>query len=484
MHQQTLAQTAQQLADKSISAVELTQHYLARIKQHNPELNCLITTTEETALTQAQAADQRIADGSATALTGIPIIHKDNICTQGHKTSCGSKMLDNFVSPYNATVAEQLNAAGAVLLGKANLDEFAMGSSNETSYYGPAKNPWDIERVPGGSSGGSAAAIAARLAFGATGSDTGGSIRQPASLCGITGLKPTYGRISRYGLVAFASSLDQIGPFAPSAEDIAYLMNAMAGHDPRDETSRDVEVPDYTATLNDSLAGLTIGMADELFDGLDPQITACIEQTKEQLIKLGAQIKPIHIKTTAYNVPTYYIIAPCEASSNLARFDGVRYGYRCDNPVDLDDLYSRSRSEGFGDEVKKRILIGTFALSSGFYDAYYQHAQKVRSLIRQEYVSQFENVDVILGPIAPNTAFKLNEKLNDPISMYLNDLYSIPQNLAGLPAISAPAGFIDGLPIGLQLTGNFFQEAKLLNVVHQYQQVTDWHQQMPTAYTD
>jgi aspartyl-tRNA(Asn)/glutamyl-tRNA(Gln) amidotransferase subunit A len=392
-------------------------------------------------------------------------------------------MLDKFISPYDATVVEKIADAGMVMLGKTNMDEFAMGSSNETSFYGAVKNPWDTDRVPGGSSGGSAAAVAARLAPIATGTDTGGSIRQPASLCNLTGLKPTYGRVSRYGMIAFASSLDQAGPMASSAEDAAYLMNAMSGFDQRDSTSVERDVPDYTATLNDSLEGLTIGLPKEYFsEGLDPQIAATVEAAIKTYESMGATLKEITLPNTHLAIPTYYVVAPAECSSNLSRMDGVRFGHRCEDPKDLMDLYTRSRGEGFGDEVKRRIMIGTYALSAGYYDAYYLKAQQCRRLISQDFQEAFKEVDVIMGPTAPGTAFKAGEKSDDPVSMYLEDLFTINTNLAGLPGMSIPAGFVNNLPVGLQIIGNYFDEARLLNVAHRYQQQTDWHTQMPEAF--
>lgn len=483
MHNKSLKQLSDALHQGDITSVELTRHFLDRINQHNGELNAFISVTEGLAMAQAKAADERLKAKTAGPLTGIPLAHKDIFCTKGVRTSCGSKMLDPFIAPYDATVVEKLNAAGMVTLGKTNMDEFAMGSSNETSFYGPVKNPWDILRVPGGSSGGSAASVAARLAPVATGTDTGGSIRQPASLCNLTGLKPTYGRVSRYGMIAFASSLDQAGPMTANAEDAAMLLNVMSGFDERDSTCVDREVPDYTATLNDSLAGLRIGLPKEYFgEGLDPAVAATIETAIKQFEKLGATIKQISLPNTGLAVPTYYVVAPAECSSNLSRMDGVRFGHRADNPKDLLDLYQRSRGEGFGDEVKRRIMIGTYALSAGYYDAYYLKAQQCRRLISNDFQQAFEEVDVIIGPTAPTTAFKLGDKTDDPIAMYLADIYTISTNLAGLPGISIPAGFADGLPAGLQIIGNYFDEARLLNVAHRYQQETDWHQQIPKAF--
>ena len=483
MHNKSLAELSASLQKGEFNSVELTQHYLDRIKTHNDDINAYITICEDTALAQAKVADESLQQKSASKLTGIPLAHKDIFCTQGIRTSCGSKMLDNFIAPYNATVVEKINASGMVMLGKTNMDEFAMGASNETSFYGDVKNPWDTSRVPGGSSGGSAAAVAAKLAPIATGTDTGGSIRQPASLCNLTGLKPTYGRVSRYGMIAFASSLDQAGPIAHNAEDAALLLNEMAGFDERDSTSVERDVPDYTANLNDSLEGLKIGLPKEYFgEGLDADIAATIETAVKMYESLGATIKEITLPNTELAVPTYYVVAPAECSSNLSRMDGVRFGHRCDEPKNLQDLYERSRGEGFGEEVKRRIMTGTYALSAGYYDAYYLKAQQCRRLISDDFQQAFEDVDVIMGPTAPTTAFKLGEKTDDPVAMYLADIYTISTNLAGLPGMSIPAGFVKGLPIGLQIIGNYFDEARLLNIAHRYQQTTDWHQQTPTAF--
>lgn len=482
MHTKTIAELIQGLRAKTFSSEELTRCYLDRIKRFDPQVNSFITITEEQAMQAAKQADKRLSAGSADLLTGIPIAQKDIFCTLGVKTSCGSKMLDNFIAPYNATAIERFNQAGMVMLGKTNMDEFAMGSSNETSYYGSVKNPWDLNCVPGGSSGGSAAAVAARFAPAATGTDTGGSIRQPAALCNLTGLKPTYGRVSRYGMIAFASSLDQGGPMTQTAEDAALLMQVMAGFDEKDSTSVDNTVPNYAATLNDSLKGLRIGLPKEYFDeGLDPEIAKLIQAAIQEYEKLGATLHEISLPETKLSVPTYYVIAPAECSSNLSRYDGVRFGYRCENPLNLDDLYKRSRGEGFGAEVKRRIMIGTYALSSGYYDAYYLKAQKLRRIVSDDFRKAFTEVDVIMGPTSPSPAFQLGAK-NDPISMYLSDIYTIAVNLAGLPAISIPAGFTHNLPVGLQIIGNYFSEAKLLNVAHRYQQVTDWHRKIPAGF--
>jgi len=483
MHNLTLAQLAAALRAKQFSSLELTRHFLARIKQHDGALNSFITVTEEQALAAARGADQRLAKGDDAPLLGVPFAQKDIFCTAGVRTSCGSKMLDNFVAPYDATVVSKLTEAGTVMLGKTNMDEFAMGSSNETSYYGAVKNPWDTAAVPGGSSGGSAAAVAARLTPGATGTDTGGSIRQPAALTGITGIKPTYGRVSRYGMIAFASSLDQGGPMARTAEDCALLLAAMSGFDERDSTSVDRPVPKYAATLNDDIAGLKIGLPKEYFgEGLDPHVAAAIEAAIAEYKKLGAEVKEVSLPNTGLAVPTYYVVAPAEASSNLARYDGVRFGYRCDAPKDLLDLYKRSRGEGFGAEVKRRIMIGTYVLSAGYYDAYYLKAQQLRQLISEDFKQAFEKVDVIMGPASPTVAFNLGEKSSDPVAMYLSDIYTIAVNMAGLPGMSIPAGFVGKRPVGLQLIGNYFDEARLLNVAHKYQQVTDWHTRCPEGF--
>jgi aspartyl-tRNA(Asn)/glutamyl-tRNA(Gln) amidotransferase subunit A len=490
MHTKTIARLAADLKAGEFSSEELTRVYLDRIEQFDGQVNSYITVTKDEALAAARAADALINAGQGGPLTGVPIAQKDIFCTAGVKTSCGSKMLDNFISPYDATVIEKFKQAGAVMLGKTNMDEFAMGSSNETSFYGAVKNPWDLDAVPGGSSGGSAAVVAARLAVAATGTDTGGSIRQPAALCGITGLKPTYGRVSRYGMIAFASSLDQAGPMARTAEDCALMMNVMAGFDRRDSTSVEQPVPDYTADLNQPQAGLSqpllglkIGLPKEYFaEGLDNDVATAVEAAIEEYKKLGAEIIEISLPNTGLSVPAYYVVAPAECSSNLSRFDGVRFGYRCKDPRDLEDLYKRSRGEGFGVEVKRRIMIGTYALSAGYYDAYYLKAQKVRQLISQDFKQAFENVDVIMGPTSPTVAFNLGERTDDPVTMYLSDAYTIATNLAGLPGMSVPCGFVGKRPVGLQIIGNYFDEARLLNVAHQYQQVTDWHYQAPEPF--
>ncbi|MBA4503136.1 Asp-tRNA(Asn)/Glu-tRNA(Gln) amidotransferase subunit GatA [Marinobacterium marinum] len=482
MFDKTLAELAQGLERGDFSSTELTQAYLQRINTLDSRYNSFITITEEQALAQAQAADEARATGNGGALCGLPIAHKDLFCTRGVRTSSASKMLDNFVSPYDATIVSRLKNAGTVTLGKLNMDEFAMGSSNESSFYGPARNPWNTDCVPGGSSGGSAAAVAARLTPAATGSDTGGSIRQPAALCGITGLKPTYGRVSRYGMIAFASSLDQAGPMAQTAEDCGMILNAMAGFDPMDSTSAERDMEDYTAELNQPLAGLKIGLPKEYFSAaLDAGVAEQVRNAVAEFEKLGATVKEVSLPNTELCIPAYYILAPAEASSNLSRFDGVRYGYRCDNPVDLEDLYKRSRGEGFGAEVKRRIMIGTYALSAGYYDAYYNKAQQIRRMIQQDFVNVLNDVDVIMGPTTPQPAFKLGEKSSDPVSMYMEDIFTLSLNLAGLPGISVPCGQTNGLPVGLQIIGNYFAESKLLNVAHQFQQATDWHKQIPAG---
>ena len=477
MHKFSVSELSKGLKNRDFSSVELTQHYLNRIDRS--DLNAFITVTDEIALSQARAADAKLASGSGSVLTGIPYAHKDIFCTKGIKTSAGSKILDPFISPYDATLTYKLNMEGMVMLGKTNMDEFAMGSSNENSYYGPVKNPWDRKKVPGGSSGGSAAAVAARLSAFATGTDTGGSIRQPASLCGITGLKPTYGRISRYGMIAYASSLDQAGPMTQSAEDAALVLNIMAGFDDKDSTSANKDVPDYTENLNNSIKGLKIGLPKEFFsEGLDDSVAKVILQSIKEFESMGANVEEISLPNSAFAIPTYYIVAPCECSSNLSRLDGVRYGYRCDDPEDLDDLYLRSRSEGFGEEVKRRIMIGTYALSAGYYDAYYLKAQKVRHLISEDFKRAFQKVDVIMGPVSPTPAFGLGA-IKDSVSMYLADIYTLSANLAGLPGMSIPAGFSNNLPVGLQMIGNHWSEEVLLNAAHQFQTQTDWHVHLP-----
>jgi len=478
----TIKQLAAALRAKQISSVELTQLYLDRINQLNPQLNAFITLNADKSLAQARAADARLASGDADVLTGIPIAQKDIFCAKDWRTTCGSKMLNNFVSPYDAHVISQFNQAGAINLGKTNMDEFAMGSSNETSYYGTVKNPWDLERVPGGSSGGTAAAVAARLCVAATGTDTGGSIRQPAALCGISGLKPTYGVVSRYGMIAFASSLDQAGPMGRSAEDLAILLNTMAGFDERDSTSLQREKEDYARDLNQPLKGLRIGLPTEFFAaGMGSDVAQAVDAAIAEYKKLGAVVVDISLPNSRLSIPVYYVLAPAEASSNLSRFDGVRYGHRAENYRDLTEMYEKTRAEGFGDEVKRRIMIGTYVLSHGYYDAYYLQAQKIRRLIAQDFVEAFKHCDVIMGPTSPSTAFKLGEKGDDPVQMYLSDIYTIAVNLAGLPGMSIPCGFGDNaMPVGLQIIGNYFEEARMLNVAHQYQLATDWHNRAPS----
>ena len=477
MHTLSVAELSKSLKNKEFSSVELTQHYLDRINRS--DLNAFITVTDELALSQARAADAKLANDSGSVLTGIPFAHKDIFCTKGVKTSAGSKILDPFISPYDATLSHKLNIENMFMLGKTNMDEFAMGSSNENSFYGPVKNPWNKKMVPGGSSGGSAAAVAGRLSPFATGTDTGGSIRQPSSLCGITGIKPTYGRVSRYGMIAYASSLDQAGPLTQTAEDAALVLNAIAGFDEKDSTSALRDVPDYTKSLRDSIKGLKIGIPKEFFsDGLDSSVEKVITESMKEFEAMGAELQQISLPNSAYAIPTYYIVAPCECSSNLSRLDGVRYGYRCKDPKDLNDLYLRSRSEGFGDEVKRRIMIGTYALSAGYYDAYYLKAQKVRQLISEDFKKAFQNVDIIMGPVSPTTAFELGA-IKDPVSMYLADIYTLSANLAGLPGMSIPAGFSNNLPVGLQMIGTYWSEEVLLNAAHQFQTQTDWHSVLP-----
>lgn len=484
MHNKSVAELSRELESGKISSVELTRQFLGRLKKEDEQLNSFITITEEQALADAHAADEQRAAGKATPWTGVPFAHKDIFCTNGVATTCGSKMLANFVPPYDATVTENFRKAGAVCLGKTNMDEFAMGSSTESSFFGATTNPWGLsqgeKRVPGGSSGGSAAAVAARLVPAATATDTGGSIRQPAALCGVTGLKPTYGRVSRYGMIAFASSLDQGGTMARTAEDNALMLNVMAGFDRKDSTSIDRDVPDYTATLNEPLEGLRIGLPKEYFTGnlsaaMEEQVRGAIREYE----KLGATIKEVSLPHADLAIAAYYVIAPAEASANLSRFDGARYGYRCEDPKDLLDMYTRTRAEGFGTEVKRRILVGTYALSAGYFDAYYLKAQKVRRLIQQDFINAFKDVDVLMSPTTPSPAFIQGEKTSDPVTMYLEDVFTIAINLAGIPAMSVPAGFVDGLPVGLQIIGDYFSEARLLNAAHQFQQVTDWHQCEP-----
>lgn len=483
MHTLSIRELGDALRKKEFSSVELVRHFLARIEAHDPEINAFITPTAEIALAEAKRADIRIRNGDDSPLLGIPIAHKDIFCTRGVRTSCASKMLDDFIAPYDATVVERLRSAGAVMLGKTNMDEFAMGSSNQTSHYGPVSNPWDPTRVPGGSSGGSAAAVAAGLCPLATGTETGGSIRQPASLCGLTGLKPTYGRVSRFGMIAFASSLDQAGLFARSAEDIARSFAAMSGHDPKDSTSASQPTEDYPAALQGDLKGLRIGVVRDQFGAdLDERIGRHVEEAISLLEGLGAELCDITLPDCALSIPVYYVIAPAEASSNLSRFDGIRFGHRAHNPDNIEDLYMRSRSEGFGTEVKRRIMIGTYVLSAGYYDAYYLKAQQLRRRIADDFARAFEKVDILAGPTSPMTAFPIGEKMDDPVAMYLCDIYTSGINLAGIPALSVPAGFVDGLPIGLHLMGNHFSEGLLLKTAHHYQRSSDWHRRSPPAF--
>jgi len=476
----SLKELSQALGEKKFTSVELTQFFLNRIKKHNPSLNAFITVDEGRSLAMAEKSDQLIQAGKKSILTGIPIAQKDIFCADEWRTTCGSKMLENFISPYNATVIQKFNDVGAVNLGKTNMDEFAMGSSNETSYFGPVKNPWNLDCVPGGSSGGSASAVAARLTPAATGTDTGGSIRQPASLCGFTGLKPTYGLVSRYGMIAFASSLDQAGPMAISAEDCGLMLDVMTGHDAKDSTSISRKKENYTDSLDEDIKGLRIGVPKEFFeDGLNADVQKVIEEALKQYEKLGAKIVNISLPNNHLSIPAYYVIAPAEASSNLSRYDGVRYGYRTKEYDDLTEMYFKTRQEGFGGEVKRRILIGTYVLSAGYFDAYYLKAQKIRRLISDDFKVAYEKCDVIMGPSAPSIAFKSGEKQEDPLAMYMQDIFTISTNLAGLPAMSIPAGFVDGLPVGLQLIGNHFEEANILNAAHIYQKNTDWHLKSP-----
>ncbi|CAI8344925.1 MAG: Glutamyl-tRNA(Gln) amidotransferase subunit A [Oceanospirillaceae bacterium UBA2001] len=482
MTHKTLVQISKDLAAGDYSSRELTQDVIADIKARDSIYNSFISVSEDLALRQADAADARISAGTADILTGVPFAHKDLFCTQGHATTAASKMLEHFVPPYESTVGQRLLSAGAVCVGKTNMDEFAMGSSNESSYFGVVKNPWDLMAVPGGSSGGSAAAVAAGLVPAATGTDTGGSIRQPASFCNLTGIKPTYGRVSRFGIIAYASSLDQAGPMCQTAEDAALMLNAMAGFDEQDSTSVQLDTPDFTADLNLPLQGLKVGLPKEFFGpGLNPQVAECVMTAVKQIESLGAQIIDISLPNLELSIPAYYVIAPSEASSNLSRFDGVRYGHRCDQPQDLMDLYCRTRAEGFGTEVKRRIMVGTYALSEGYYDAYYVKAQRIRRLIKNDFARALAQVDVIMGPVAPTPAFDLGSNTKDPVAMYLEDIYTLSANMAGIPAMSAPAGFVNGRPVGLHIMGNYFNEAKLLNIAHQYQQITDWHLQTPAT---
>ena len=483
MQNLSLKELSEGLKQKKFSSLELTKFFLNRLDLHNSSINAFITIDKDKSLAMAKRADEIIKEGNQDYLTGIPIAQKDIFCAEGWKTTCGSKMLDNFIAPYDSTVISKFNAAGAVNLGKTNMDEFAMGSSNETSYYGNVKNPWDIKTVPGGSSGGSAAAVAGMLAPAATATDTGGSIRQPASLCGLTGLKPTYGLVSRYGMIAFASSLDQAGPMCHTAEDCAAMMNVMSGHDPKDSTSIEREKENYLTGINNSIKGLKIGVPKEFFsEGLDPEVEKIIEQGISEYKKLGAEIVEISLPNNHLSIPVYYVIAPAEASSNLSRYDGVRYGYRTKEYDDLMDMYCKTREEGFGDEVKRRIMIGTYVLSAGYYDAYYLKAQKIRRLISEDFKKAFEKCDVILGPSAPSVAFPIGDKKEDPLKMYMQDVYTISTNLAGLPGLSMPGGLMNNLPVGIQLIGNYFSEAKLLNIAHIFQTNTNWHNLTPEEF--
>ena len=483
MQNLSLKELSEGLKQKKFSSVELTKFFLNRLDLHNSSINAFITIDKDKSLAMAKRADEIIKEGNQDYLTGIPIAQKDIFCAEGWKTTCGSKMLDNFIAPYDSTVISKFNAAGAVNLGKTNMDEFAMGSSNETSYYGNVKNPWDIKTVPGGSSGGSAAAVAGMLAPAATATDTGGSIRQPASLCGLTGLKPTYGLVSRYGMIAFASSLDQAGPMCHTAEDCAAMMNVMSGHDPKDSTSIQREKENYLTGINNPIKGLKIGVPKEFFsEGLDPEVGKIIEKGISEYKKLGAEIVEISLPNNHLSIPVYYVIAPAEASSNLSRYDGVRYGYRTKEYDDLMDMYCKTREEGFGDEVKRRIMIGTYVLSAGYYDAYYLKAQKIRRLISEDFKKAFEKCDVILGPSAPSVAFPIGDKKEDPLKMYMQDIYTISTNLAGLPGLSMPGGLMNNLPVGIQLIGNYFSEAKLLNIAHIFQTNTNWHNLTPEEF--
>ena len=478
MHRTTITQARELLKNKKLSSVQLTEAIFARIDQVEDKVQAFVHLTREKALQQAKTADARIAAGEEAPLLGIPIALKDLICTQGSRTTCSSKILDQFVSPYNATVTERLNQAGAVVVGKTNMDEFAMGSSNENSHHHPTMNPWDLSRVPGGSSGGSSAAVAAHECVAALGSDTGGSIRQPASFCGVTGLKPTYGRVSRFGLVAFASSLDQIGPLTKTVADSAIMMNVIGGKDPRDSTSADVPLPDFTKALQKDVKGMKLGIAKEYFTGgINPAVEKAVQEAIRTLESLGMKTVEVSLPHLDYAVATYYIIACAEASTNLSRYDGVKYGYRTEKSDNLVNMYENTREEGFGEEVKRRIILGTFVLSSGYYDAYYLKGQKVRTLIKQDFENALGQCDVIASPVTPYPAFKLGEKLDDPLQMYLADIYTISANLAGIPAMSIPCGFAEGLPVGLQLMSRHFDEESLITVGHKFQQATDFHAQ-------
>ena len=481
LYQMTAHQLHQLLLRKEVTSREITESVLRRVEEVEGRIHAYITLTPEMALEQSAAADLRIQKGEAGPMTGIPLAIKDVICTQGVRTTCGSHILENFTPPYDATVTQKLKAAGAVFIGKANMDEFAMGSSTENSSFGPTRNPWDLDRIPGGSSGGSAAAVAADECIVSLGSDTGGSIRQPAACCGIVGMKPTYGRVSRYGLVAFASSLDQIGPFGKDVRDTALLLNAISGHEPRDSTSVDLPVPDYTQALVEDVRGMVLGVPRETFgQGVDPEVASSVREAIEVLKRLGAKTVDVSLPHSDYALAVYYIIAPCEASSNLARYDGVKYGFRARGTEDLLDMYQETRWQGFGAEVKRRIMLGTYALSAGYYDAYYLKASRVRTLIRKDIEEAFQKCDALILPTAPTPAFRVGEKVDDPLQMYLSDIFTIPCNLAGLPGLSLPCGFTGkGLPVGLQILGNFFQEEKILRVAWAYEQNTEHHRRKP-----
>ena len=479
MHERTITELSKDLAEKKFSSLELTEHFINRIKKYDTKLNSFITITEEHAINQAKKIDAEIAKNKLRPLSGIPIAQKDIFCMKNIKTTCGSKMLENFISPYDSTVVKKLNDAGSIVLGKTNMDEFAMGSSNETSYFGSVKNPWSFDYVPGGSSGGSATSVAAGLAPCATGTDTGGSIRQPASLCGICGIKPTYGRVSRFGMIAFASSLDQAGIFTQTAEDCAIILNQISGFDEKDSTSSKVDVPDYHAACLKKFDSIKIGIPRQFLDGLDDSVKSVFYEAIKILEENNCTVKEISLKNSKLGVSAYQVVAPAECSSNLSRYDGIRFGFRADDVTTIDELYKKSRSQGFGREVKRRILIGTYALSAGYYDAYYLKAQRIRQIITSEFAEAFKEVDLILGPTAPDSAFKIGEKTNDPIAMYLSDIFTVSANLAGIPAMSIPMGFKKNMPLGLQIIGNHFDESKILSLANHFQKLTDWHKKKP-----
>ncbi|MED5274928.1 MAG: Asp-tRNA(Asn)/Glu-tRNA(Gln) amidotransferase subunit GatA [Pseudomonadota bacterium] len=479
MHERTITELSKDLAEKKFSSLELTEHFINRIKKYDTKLNSFITITEEHAINQAKKIDSEIAKNKLRPLSGIPIAQKDIFCMKNIKTTCGSKMLENFISPYDSTVVKKLNDAGSIVLGKTNMDEFAMGSSNETSYFGSVKNPWSFDYVPGGSSGGSATSVAAGLAPCATGTDTGGSIRQPASLCGICGIKPTYGRVSRFGMIAFASSLDQAGIFTQTAEDCAIILNQISGFDEKDSTSSKVDVPDYHAACLKKFDSIKIGIPRQFLDGLDDSVKSVFYEAIKILEENNCTVKEINLKNSKLGVSAYQVVAPAECSSNLSRYDGIRFGFRADDVTTIDELYKKSRSQGFGREVKRRILIGTYALSAGYYDAYYLKAQRIRQIITSEFAEAFKEVDLILGPTAPDSAFKIGEKTNDPIAMYLSDIFTVSANLAGIPAMSIPMGFKKNMPLGLQIIGNHFDESKILSLANHFQKLTDWHKKKP-----